>query len=256
MFRLAPFQAFMLAFYFAGVTELVILLPKKQGKTTLLAALALYHLLMVPSAKCFVGASSGEQATWLYDQAAGFVIRSGLERRGVPPMSHRDRVEYEGVFDVRQGIHRIRFEQGFVRIVPHDVRTTDGVIPTLALVDELHRHPTGALYTAFRQGLVGNAQMITISTPGATLDSPLGRLRERAREATSPERQGRRRTYRSADGSLVLVEYGLEDTDDPDDIRIVKQANPAPRRTVKALRQLRDSWSTTRGEWLRYVCGL
>lgn len=101
-FRLAPFQVFLLGFYFAGVTELVILLPKKQGKTTLLAALALYHLLMVPSAKCFVGASSGEQATWLYDQAAGFVLRSGLERRAVPPMSHRDRVEYEGVFEVKQ----------------------------------------------------------------------------------------------------------------------------------------------------------
>ena len=55
-----------------------------------------------------------------------------------------------------------------------DADTADGVIPTLAIVDELHRHPSGALYGVFRDGLLGDGQMVTISTAGATLDSPLG----------------------------------------------------------------------------------
>ena len=34
-----------------------------------------------------------------------------------------------------------------------DEATADGVIPTLALVDELHRHRSAGLYGVFRDGL-------------------------------------------------------------------------------------------------------
>src|SRR5262245_30269078 len=66
---LEPFQRRMLRDYFDGVVETLILLPKKNGKTTLLAALGLFHLCLVDDAECVVGASSRDQATILYDQA-------------------------------------------------------------------------------------------------------------------------------------------------------------------------------------------
>src|SRR4051812_38990100 len=79
---LEDFQRQMLAEHFEGASETLILLPKKNGKSTLLAALALFHLITTPDAECVIGAASRDQATILYDQAAGFVRRSdGLEQR-------------------------------------------------------------------------------------------------------------------------------------------------------------------------------
>src|SRR6185436_18887295 len=146
----------------------------------LLAALALYHLLMTPNAEAVIGASSREQAALLHRQATMLIERAGLDRRALPG-DRREPTRYPGVFEVREGMHVIRFESGRLRVMPHEVRTADGVIPTLALVDELHRHPTGELYRIYRNGLLAGGQMITISTAGASLDSPLGKLLEKAR---------------------------------------------------------------------------
>src|SRR5262245_9732353 len=74
--ELEPFQREAVADYFAGAKETLILLPKKNGKSTLLAALALFHLVTKHDAECVVAAASRDQATILYDQAAGFVRRS------------------------------------------------------------------------------------------------------------------------------------------------------------------------------------
>jgi phage terminase large subunit-like protein len=254
--KIAPFQKSLLALYFGGVVELVIIMPKKNGKTTLMGALGLYHLLMTPAAECVIGAASEEQAAILYRQARTMVLQAGLERKPRPPKSHRDRVEYEGYFDVRPGIHEIRFEHGRIRVLPADIRTAQGVIPTLALVDEYHMHSSSGVYAIFRDGLTPrNGQMITITNPGMSFDSPLGKLREKMLECPV-HKTGRRRLYRSKDGTNVLVEWGLEPSDDTDNINIVKMANPAPWQTKKALRRRRDSSSTTSAEWLRYGCGL
>jgi phage terminase large subunit-like protein len=252
--KIHPFQAFMLALYFGGVTELVILISKKNGKTTLLAALALYHLLMTPQAECVIGASSRDQATILFNQAAGLIRTGDLERHALPG-DRREPTRYAGVFEVREGYRLIRFEGGRVRVLAADADTADGVIPTLAIVDELHRHPSGALYGVFRDGLLGNAQMITISTAGASMDSPLGTLLGKARDFAA-ETVLRRRTYTSPDGSFVLVEWALDPEDDPHDMTVVKSVNPAPWHTVKSLRRRHDSPSTSTGQWLRFACGV
>ena len=146
---------------------------------------------------------------------------------------------------------------GRIRVLPADVRTAQGVIPTLAIVDEYQHHPTSGLYAIFRDGLTPrHGQMITITNPGVDFDSPLGRIRGQAIQHPC-EKQGRRRLYASPDGSVVLVEWGLEDEDDTDDLKLVKMANPAPWQTVAELRRRRDSWSVkvSPGEWMRYACG-
>jgi len=254
-FRLARFQGWLLGFYFAGVVELIIIMPKKNGKTTLVAALALYHLLMTAAAECVIGASSEKQAAILYNQAANLVFQSGLDRRRKAGAGKY--AEYEGIFDVSRGTWVIRYGLGRIRVLPADVRTAQGVIPTLAIVDEYQHHPTSGLYAIFRDGLTPrHGQMITITNPGVDFDSPLGRIRERAIQHPC-DKQGRRRLYTSPDRSVVLVEWGLEDEDDTDDLTLVKMANPAPWQTVAELRRRRDSWSVkvSPGEWVRYACG-
>jgi phage terminase large subunit-like protein len=256
--RVYPFQAFLLAFYFAGVIELIILIPKKNGKTTLLSVLALYHLLMIPRAEAVIGAASKEQAAILHRQATLLIESAGLERRALPHEygKRAGPTRYEGVFEVREGMHVIRFEQGRLRVMPHEARTGDGVIPTLALVDELHRHPTGELYQVWRNGLLAGSQMITISTAGSDLDSPLGKLLTKARESYAVEKVRKRRTYRSPSGQVVLVEYALDPDDDPDDMRLVLQANPAPWVTREVLQGRKDSPMETVGSWARLACNL
>jgi phage terminase large subunit-like protein len=241
---LEPFQRSMLAEHFSGATETLILLPKKNGKSTLLAALALFHLITTPDAECVLGAASRDQATILYDQAAGFVRRSrGLE----------DRVH------VKRGYREIQNKRdaGRIRVLAADVDTADGVIPTLALVDELHRHKSAGLYGVFRDGLgPRNGRMVTISTAGDSQSSPLGLMRTEAYALPDVARDGRHLTARSADAAYSMHEWGLDRDDDVDDLELVKQVNPASWQTREQLARRHDSPSMLPWQWARFACGI
>jgi phage terminase large subunit-like protein len=241
---LEPFQQRMLGDYFAGAIETLILIPKKNGKSTLLAALALYHLIVTPDAECVIGAASRDQATILYDQAAGFVRRSpGLEAR----------------VHVKRGYREIqsRRDAGRIRVLAADVDTADGVIPTLALVDELHRHKSAGLYGIFRDGLGPRAgRMITISTAGDSETSPLGLMRSQAYALADFQREDRYLRARTPDGGYVLHEWALDRDDDVDDVATVKQVNPASWQTPELLAQRHDSPSMLAWQWARFACGL
>ena len=159
-FALEPFQRVMLRDYFAGTTETLILISKKNGKSTLAAALALHHLATTPDAECVIAAASRDQAAILFGQARGFIRRApALELRMRP---------------TQREIRSLR-DDGRIRVLASDVDTADGVIPTLAIVDELHRHRSADLYGVFRDGLgPRSGRMITISTAGDDSESPLG----------------------------------------------------------------------------------
>src|SRR5262245_34484102 len=78
-FVLQPFQRAFLDDVFAGTPECWFVVPEGNGKTTLLAALVLYHAEHRPEASVPVAASTRDQAMILYRQAKGFIYRSGLE---------------------------------------------------------------------------------------------------------------------------------------------------------------------------------
>jgi hypothetical protein len=241
---LEPYQRKVLLDYFAGARETLILLPKKNGKTTLLAALALFHLLTVDDAECVVGARSRDQAGILYDQAAGFVRRSpGLQARLL----------------VRRGYREIRSrrDSGRIRVLAADVDTADGVIPTLAMVDELGRAKSAELYGIFRDGLgPRDGQLLAISVAGDHETSPLGKMRTAAHRLPDAKRTGRYLYARSADGSFAWHEWALDIDDDVDDLKLVKLANPASWNTTGLLlRERRDSPSTMLWQWARF-CNL
>jgi phage terminase large subunit-like protein len=242
--ELEPFQHEMLAGYFAGSVETLILIPKKNGKSTLLGALALFHLIITPDAECVIGAASRDQATILYDQAAGFVRRSpGLAQR----------------VDVKRGYRemRSRRDAGRIRVLAADVDTADGVIPTLALVDELHRHKSAGLYGIFRDGLgPRKGQMITISTAGDHEMSALGQMRNAAMALPRVTRSGAHTVARSATSAYVMHEWALRKDDDIDDMRVVKRANPASWQTLEALQARHTSPSMLPWQWARFACGL
>lgn len=244
-FVLESFQREMLRDYFAGVVESIILIPKKNGKSTLLAALALFHLLTTPDAECVIAAASRDQATILFDQAAGFVRRT-------PALDERVKIQkgYRQLVSLR--------DSGRIRVLASDVDTADGVIPTLALVDELHRHKSAELYGVFRDGLGPRAgRMLTISTAGTAADSPLGLYRQAAHELVDRQLDGRHLVARSPDRqSFVFHEWALLEHDDVADMQVVKLANPASWQTEASLLRRFESPSTTPWQWARFACGL
>jgi len=190
-----------------------------------------------------IGASSRDQATILFQQAAGLVERSGLA----------------GMFDVKGGYRHIRANGGRIRVLAADAKTADGVIPTLALVDELHRHPSAELYGVFSDGLdARDGTMLTISTAGANLTSPLGLLRTKAHELENFHRiEARKYNHaKSPDGSFVLHEWCLSASDDVEDVSVVKRANPASWQTLKKLKSRRERPGMTPARWLRFACNI
>lgn len=198
---LEDFQRHILADFFAGAREVLVLLPKKNGKTTLLAALAIYHLIYTPDAACYIAASAKDQAKILYQQACGFLERTdpdtGKLLRGAAALQKRILIR-KGTKELRN-----RRDSGFVWVLSGDVNTGDGVIPTLALVDELHRHKdNGALYGVLMDGLgPRNGQIVTISTAGERMKSALGRARKKAMQLPAVRRDSAYVHARSADGA-------------------------------------------------------
>jgi phage terminase large subunit-like protein len=238
-FVLEPFQRLMLADMFGGTRETVILLPKKQGKTTLMSALALFHLLSTQDADCVIAAASRDQAGIMLRQAQGFIRRSpGLQSRLIVKQ--------------REIVHKLH--GGRIRILASDVDTADGVIPTLALVDELHRHKTADLYGVFRDGLgPRDGKLVTITTAGADQNSVLWRMRQRAIDMGNT-REGA--YMRAGSKSFVLHEWSLEPDADLDDIDLVKTANPLTAVTTALLRERHDSPSTVPWQWARFACNV
>jgi phage terminase large subunit-like protein len=181
----------------------------------------------------------------LFKQAASLIQRSGLTEE----------------LEVKAGYGEIRFKGDRARVGPRirviasDATTADGVIPTLALVDELHRHKDGDLYGVFRDGLgKRGGRMLTISTAGYDLNSALGKLRDMAHTLPTFERTG---CYNHATApSFEWHEWCLTDLDDRADMALVKKANPASFVTPEWLRRRFESPSTTPGQWARYACGL
>lgn len=220
--------------------EVWLIIPEGNAKTTLFAGLALYHTEHRRSAMVPVGASARDQAQIMYQQAEGFIQRSGLYG-----------------FKLHPGYRRIRHAAmlSMVQFQAADDRTGDGAIPTLALVDELHRHRDLRLYRTWRGKLLKRGGQIgAISTrgePGSEFEVTLERIR---REATDLSVDG---TFtRAASPNLILHEWAVPEDGDVEDMELVKAANPLKAITVPMLREKRASPTMTLAHWRRFVCNL
>jgi phage terminase large subunit-like protein len=253
--------------------ELLCLLPKGNGKTAFFAALAVFHLLTVRNANCYIGAADGRQAQEMYRFALHYVeSQPALLRLLKPGKSTK--------------VIKSRRDNGFVEVLASDDSTIgnkkQGYNPTLALVDELHAHDNDNLYADLRSGLFKrDGLIVTITTAGADADeSILGQLRARMLaygddgngelvsglrfdgdgELVYDPMAGRLTVARSPSGQSVLVEWALRDrdhprgADDPGDFAIAKLANPASWVTIASLRDAFESLSFAR--YCRWRCNL
>lgn len=245
-----------------GRVELLVLLPKGNGKTALVAALAVWHLLTVRNANCFIGAADKIQADEMYRFAAHYV---------------ESEPELEALLIVRRSTREIRSakDQGFIRVLASDDSKMggkrQGFNPTLALIDELHAHENDALYTDMRTGLFKRGGLlVTITTAGHDRESVLGLLRANFHNIGSaggvlraglvvngegnPEQHpdGRLTIARAKSGRTVMLEWACREDDDLSDMRVVKLANPASFVTVDSLEDAHEAPGITPWAFSRY----
>jgi phage terminase large subunit-like protein len=227
---------------FAGFRETWLIVPEGNGKSTLLAELALYGADFADSPWIPVGAASAKQARIVFDQAAGFVERTeGLGRR----------------FDVFPGYKLIRsLANGGIgiEVFAAEAKTGDGVIPwPYAIVDELHRHDDLRLYSLWKGKLrKRGGQILTISTAGEP-ETPFENTRDEIRRrATKRERDGGH--LRAEGPGLVLHEWMVPSDDACADMVAVKAANPLWSITQGTLTEDFASPTMDLGDWKRLKC--
>lgn len=220
--------------------EVWLVVPEGNGKTTLMSGIALYHADYTPEAQVVLGAASREQCEWLHKQAGGFVRRT-------PGLSGR--------FKVLGGSRRIDALRtlGRIQVFAADDRTGDGVIPTLGLLDELHRQRDLRLYRTWRgKSRKRGGQIGAISTAGDP-DSEFEQIRSRILK-DAPEKTVTGAHTRAAAGGIVLHDWSVGEDADFEDMAVVKEANPLPTITKKTLAEDRESPTMTRPHWRRFKC--
>jgi phage terminase large subunit-like protein len=247
-FELDDFQREILLAYFAGYEEILILIPKGNGKTTLLAALAVFHLLTAHQPEGYIGAATVKQANKMYREALRISqLRPEWRRRLFPRAGTRElRVGKSGSGGLLQVLASDKLEQG----------SLEGIAPTLGLVDELHAHLNDAIYAAIHGALQKRGgRIVTISTAGEDEDSVLGRLRAGYLAYPGHVKRDFLTLARSPSGRAVMFEWMIPAGEGTEDMGVVERANPLSQLTAEHLGRLRGSPSMTEARWQRYHCG-
>lgn len=141
--------------------------PKKNGKSFLVGGLPLYHLLMENemNASAYGAAAAKDQA--------GLVFRAATELiRRNPMLSSRLKV----LGTVKRIVRRDG--AGFYAVISGDGDMQDGIEPSLAILDELHRWRTPKAetnYDVITKGTISRKEplVVEITTAGEIADSPI-----------------------------------------------------------------------------------
>lgn len=142
-------------------TEAYIKIPRKNGKSILAAAIALYMLVADGEygAEVYSGATKEKQAWEVFRPALQMVKKT-------PEL-----LEYFGVETAAKSIFR---EDDGSRMEPVVGTPGDGASPSCAVIDEYHEHDTSVLHDTMQTGMGAREQalLLNITTAGSLIDGP------------------------------------------------------------------------------------
>jgi phage terminase large subunit-like protein len=227
--------------------SVVLVLPRKNGKTTLLAAYSVYRLLHDDGApEILLAASSDRQAGRLFDSVASFVRRS-------PHLADQVHIrDYIGeIARVDGGGKILRMSSSPERL--------HGYNPSLVVCDELAQWTTPSLRRAWAALTTGGgarraAQTFTITTAGEAHDREegiLGRIIDGNEAAGETESPHPGLTISRNLASRTLVYNYSAPTADRHDVAAVKAANPASWVSEDYLRRQAENPELTDAEFLQ-----
>jgi phage terminase large subunit-like protein len=137
-------------------TKAYIQIPKKNGKTQLIAGLALYMLLCdnEPGAEVYVAAADREQARILFNAAKAMVEAN--------PQLKKRCVVY------RNKIERVDDPNAFFQVLSAEAATKHGPNIHCLIIDELHAQPDRELFETLTRGVIARRQplILEITTAG------------------------------------------------------------------------------------------
>ncbi len=213
--KLEPFQIFLLCNIFGWLDvktgyrrfrHAFILLPRKNGKSLLAAAIALYMCFMCGEhgAEGYVGATSLEQAGEVFGPAKRMVeMTPGL-------------AEALDIQTLEKSIFSISSGSSFKPVI---ARTRDGSSPFLGICDELHQALDDTQLNAFRTGMGSRREplLLIISTAGENT-AGVCRVEQLNAEAVLAGRKTNDR--------LFALIYTIDPGDDWRDEKVWRKANP------------------------------
>jgi phage terminase large subunit-like protein len=187
----------------------LLMLPRKNGKTELAAALAIYFLLFdgEMGAEVYSAAADKDQAGLVFNVAAQMV-------RNDPELY----AQCEIVDSQKRIVHRK--SGSFYRAISAEAYSKHGFNASVVIYDELHAAPTRELWDvlATSQGARLQPLMLAISTAGYDRHSILWELYSHAKQvAENPE----------LDPTFLPILYEAPEGADWTDEKVWKQANPA-----------------------------
>lgn len=199
-------------------------IPKKNGKSELAAAIALYLLYAdnEPSAEVYGAACDRNQASIVFDVARQMVEMS-------PALMRRSKIRSAGkrIINYRNA--------GFYQVLSAETGTKHGLNVSGLVFDEIHAQPNRKLYDVMTKGS-GDAReqplFFIITTAGTDKESICYELHTKALDIMNG---------RKADHSFYPVIYGLSDEDDWNDEKNWYKANPSLGYTI-SIDRVRDAY--------------
>lgn len=180
--------------------------PRKAGKSTLSAALALYGLFAdgEPGAEVYAVAGDRDQARNVFD-AARMMVRAN------PTMAAHAKVARNWI--------EVPKTNSLFRVLSADGRRQHGLNPHLVVFDELHVQPTPELWEAMTSGMGARSQPLTvaITTAGFDRTSICYELYDYGRRVESGQVD---------DPAWHFRWYGAADEDDWTDPKVWENAHP------------------------------
>lgn len=217
-FNLLPWQKQIITDIFGTVKEngfrqyntAYIEIPKKQGKSELAAAVALYLLAGDGEwgAEVYGCAADRQQASIVFDVACQMVEQCPALKKRIKPIMSQKRLVYMPL-------------NSFYQVLSAESYTKHGLNVHGVVFDELHAQPNRALFDVMTHGS-GDARkqplFFLITTAGTDRNSICWEVHQKAKDIL----EGRKH-----DKSFYPVIYGAEDDDDWSDEKVWYKANPS-----------------------------
>jgi len=220
-FQLEPWQAFIVGVVFGWKREdgtrrfrvVFVEVPRKNGKSTLAAGIALYLLMAdgEPGAEVYSVATKKEQARIVFDEAKRMVAKSPPLRKRIKPY--------------REELRHTKSESVF-KPLSSDSKKLDGLNPHAFVADEVHKYESRDIWDVLDTGTGSREQPLKIAiTTAGTLDEG---IYKELRDYTESVLDG----VESEDGSAVKDDafFGyvgtIDEGDDPESPESWAKANP------------------------------
>jgi phage terminase large subunit-like protein len=225
-------------------------IPRKQGKSSMAAAMALYMLVAddEAAAEVYCGATTLKQAEILFHMAQSM---------------SRSNPHFQDAFSVTVNKSNISILTTGSKFEPLVGRPGDGSSPSFYIADEVHEHPDDSQIEAMLTGMGAREQPLAlfITTAGTNLAGPCYQMREDVIKTLSSSIQDDQ-TF----GIIYTIDEGMDWTSD----EALEMANPnmgvsvtrewlrkqiddalnSPRRQAAVRTKHLNQWMTSREGWM------